>query len=229
MVEIFLQNLVTTFLQVDVPMILSGSNLGRKPVTKTRTSKDSFKTVKKNLYQHNLYKKICTKKANSNKTDSFLYQTFPQENPTNKSFTKSPYPPKKIYISKNTEEISTNNSFTKTLAQKNKDISDNKNLAGTFFRKKQGNPLQKRTVRLSKTNNYIKETHAFFLQKKQSQNIQTFPQKFAQKVFTQNLFWTKQKRTKTKSLHQTMVIKFDSAWENAFLDSKVKALIKDFG
>ena len=47
MVEIFLQNLVTTFLQVDVPMILSGSNLGRKPVAKTRTSKDSFKTVKK--------------------------------------------------------------------------------------------------------------------------------------------------------------------------------------
>ena len=118
MVEISLQNLVTTFLQVDVPKILAGSNLGRKPVAKTRTSKDSFKTVKKNLYQHNLYKKSALRKQIQIKLILFYIKHFPKRTlQTNPSLILHT-PQKKIYISKKTKEISTNNSFTKTLAQK---------------------------------------------------------------------------------------------------------------
>ena len=105
MVEISLQNLVTTFLQVDVPMILAGSNLGRKPVAKTRTSKDSFKTVKKNLYQHNLYKKSALRKQIQIKLILFYIKHFPKRTlQTNPSLILHT-PPKKSIYQKNKRNI----------------------------------------------------------------------------------------------------------------------------
>ena len=185
--------------------IFSGSNLGRKTRHQNKDHKKLFfKTVKKCLPTQSL-QKICTKKANS-KQLSFLYQTFPHEIPTNKSPTKASYPQKKSFQKIQKKYLQT--TLSQKLSTKNiKDISDNKNLTRTVFWEKQGSPLQKRAV----TN---KQLHSrkprIVFAKNNPKSIQTTSHRryLPQKCSPQNLFWTKQKGTKNKRLHQTMVSKF---------------------
>ena len=178
--------------------------LGKKPVTKTRTAKNSFKTVKKNLYQRNLYKQYALRKQTQRKLILF-YQTFPQENPTNKSLTKTPYypPQKKTYKKMQTKYLET--ILSQKLRTKHiKDFSDNKNLTRTLFPKKNKGNVCKRD--LSQTNNYIKEIHTCsFCKNTHPKNIQTTSHRkyLPKKCSPQNLFWAKQQNRKEQKTIDT--------------------------
>lgn len=165
--------------------IFSGSNLGRKLVTKTRTTKNSFKTVKKCLPTQSL-QKICTKKANS-KQLSFLYQTFPHEIPTNKSPTKASYPQKNLF--KKYRRNIYKQLFHKNFRPKiSKIFLTTRIWQERFFEKNKG-ALCKRE--LSQTNNYIQENHALFLQKttpkvyKQPPTEDIYPKSVHRKIFSE--------------------------------------------
>ena len=176
----------------------------------------------KNVYQRNLYKKSALRKQIP-RNWVFSIKHFPtrslRTNPPQK------LPTHKKIFSKNTEEISTNNSFTKTFDQKYQRYFWQQESDKNGFLRKTREPSAKESCH-KQTITFKKTTHCF-CKKQPPKYTNNLPQKiFTRKVFTAKSFLNKTEKSKNQKTlpedgHRTLL------WEYAFL-TKVKTLFKDF-